>query len=42
MLQLVIEIFLAICIVFGLYIVQRKLFSKARNMLEKDEKDTKK
>lgn len=39
MLQLIIEIFFAVIIVFGLYILQRKLFSKVRRMLKKDEKD---
>lgn len=40
MLQLIIEIFFAMVIVFGLYILQRKLFSKARRMLSKDEKES--
>ena len=41
MLQLIIEIFLAILLVFALYILQRLLFNKALNDVRRDREDRK-
>ncbi len=41
MLQLIIEIFLAILLVFALYILQRLLFNKAWHDVRRDREDRK-